>query len=140
MNIELKKETLMDSLAIFKTALQYEEKIRDLYRSADGKLDDDRGIAIFRALAEDEQSHIDFLLYSLEQLKAKGTIDITRLATSIPAKEQIEASIGNGSFSIGIQEKICMSSSHVLRHLGFGIGHPLSSCVRRTPVLSRRNN
>lgn len=85
----------MESLAIFKTALQYEEKIRDLYRSADRILDDDRGIAIFRALAEDEQSHIDFLLYSLEQLKTKGTIDIARLATSIPAKEQIEASIEN---------------------------------------------
>jgi rubrerythrin len=85
----------MKSLAIFKTALQYEEKIRDLYRNADTILDDDRGIAIFRALAEDEQSHIDFLLYSLEQLKAKGTIDIARLTTSIPAKERIEASIDN---------------------------------------------
>ncbi|MBU1565434.1 MAG: ferritin family protein [Proteobacteria bacterium] len=83
----------MDSLAIFKTAVQYEEKIRDLYRAADGIIDDDRGIAIFRALADDEQSHVDFLLYSLEQLKAKGAVDIARLKTSIPAKEQIETSI-----------------------------------------------
>lgn len=83
----------MDSLGIFKTAVQYEEKIRDLYRSADGILDDPRGIAIFRALADDEQSHIDFLLYSIAQLQAKDRIDIARLDTAIPAKEQIEASL-----------------------------------------------
>jgi rubrerythrin len=83
----------MDSLALFKTALQYEEKIRDLYRSADKILDDDRGIAIFKALAADEQSHVDFLLYSLAQLQAKGAIDIARLTTAIPAKKEIEASL-----------------------------------------------
>lgn len=83
----------MDSTDIFKTALHYEERIRDLYRSADKILDDERGIAIFRALAEDEQSHVDFLLYSLQQLQAKGAIDIKKLATSIPAREQIEASL-----------------------------------------------
>lgn len=83
----------MDSLAIFKTALQYEEKIRDLYRAADKILDDERGIAMFRALAEDEQGHVDFLQYSLAQLQAKGAIDIARLTTAIPAKKQIEASM-----------------------------------------------
>ena len=40
--------------------------------------------SIFLALADDEQSHIDFLHYSLKQLKANGAIDIDRLVSPIP--------------------------------------------------------
>ncbi len=81
----------MDSTAIFQQALKYEEKIRDLYRSADTIVDDDRGKAIFRALANDEQSHIDFLQYSLSQLEKDGAIDASRLTSPLPAASQIEA-------------------------------------------------
>jgi rubrerythrin len=83
----------MNSQEIFATALQYEEKIRDLYRSADEIVDDERGKTIFRALADDEQSHIDFLRYSLEQLKANGTIDIEKLVSSIPTLKQLDSGI-----------------------------------------------
>jgi rubrerythrin len=83
----------MDSYEIFAMAVKYEEKIRDLYRSADQIIDDKRGKKIFRTLADDEQSHVDFLLYSLEQLKANGVIDIDRLVTSIPTVKQLESGI-----------------------------------------------
>jgi rubrerythrin len=83
----------MNSTEIFTTAIKYEEKVRDLYRSADAIVDDERGKAIFRSLAVDEQSHIDFLLYSLEQLKTSGNIDINRLKTTIPTRAQIETNI-----------------------------------------------
>lgn len=83
----------MNSQEIFATALQYEEKIRDLYRSAEEIVDDQRGKTIFRALADDEQSHIDFLHYSLEQLKADGTIDIDRLVSPIPTLKQLDSGI-----------------------------------------------
>jgi rubrerythrin len=83
----------MDSLAIFTTALEYEEKIRDLYRTAAGIVDDDRGKAIFMALANDEQGHVDFLHYSLGQLQKKMPIDLTRLKTSIPARAEIDSNL-----------------------------------------------
>lgn len=83
----------MDSVEIFTTALQYEEKIRDLYRTAEGIVDDDRGKAIFQALAKDEQGHVDFLQYSLDQLQKKGVIDLARLTTSIPAQAEIESNL-----------------------------------------------
>ena len=83
----------MNSPEIFATALQYEEKIRDFYRSAAEKVDDERGKKIFQALADDEQSHMDFLQYSLAQLKAKGTIDIDRLVSPIPTLKQLESGI-----------------------------------------------
>ncbi len=72
----------MNSQDIFSTALQYEEKIRDFYQSAATTVDDERGKSIFRALANDEQSHVDFLLYSLEQLKTQQAIVIDRLVIS----------------------------------------------------------
>ncbi len=83
----------MNSYEIFAMAIKYEEKIRDLYRSADDIVDDERGKSIFRALANDEQSHVDFLLYSLEQLKANDVIDIEKLVTTIPTLKQIESEI-----------------------------------------------
>ncbi|NNK94855.1 MAG: rubrerythrin, partial [Desulfobacterales bacterium] len=58
----------MDSIAIFKTALEYEKKIRDLYATAISIIDDDRGKVIFETLANEEQSHIDFLEHSIETL------------------------------------------------------------------------
>ncbi len=83
----------MDSIEIFTTALKYEEKIRDLYYTAANTVDDERGKSIFRALADDEQSHVDFLHYSLEQLRANNVIDATRLQTAIPAADLIESNI-----------------------------------------------
>lgn len=83
----------MSSEEIFATAVQYEEKIRDLYLSAEKKIDDERGKSIFRSLADDEQSHVDFLHYSLKQLKVNENIEISRLVTSIPTLKQLEAGI-----------------------------------------------
>lgn len=80
----------MDSIAIFQTALQYEEKIRDVYLSAVNIVDDERGKSIFKTLADDEQTHLDFLHYSLKQLKANAAIDSSKLSTPIPSKAQIE--------------------------------------------------
>jgi rubrerythrin len=74
----------MDSVAIFTTALQFEKKIRDLYRSAESIVDDERGKKIFRSLADEEQSHIDFLEDSLKALKKNGIINPDRLSTAVP--------------------------------------------------------
>ena len=75
----------MKSQDIFTQALSYEKKIRDLYLKAVSAIDDARGKAIFQALADDEQSHVEFLEYGLNLLAAKGQIDIRRLVTGIPA-------------------------------------------------------
>jgi rubrerythrin len=83
----------MNSHEILATALQYEEKIRDFYRSAAETIDDTRGKDIFQALANDEQSHVDFLVYSLEQLKANGAVDVEKLVSSIPTLKQLESGI-----------------------------------------------
>jgi len=83
----------MSSEEIFVSALAFEKKNRDLYLSAVKTIDDKRGKSIFKALADDEQSHVDFLEYSLEMLKSKGQIDIAKLDSSIPQPSDLENKI-----------------------------------------------
>lgn len=80
----------MDSIEIMQQALLFEEKIRDMYHSAASIIDDERGKAIFLGLANDEQSHVDFLVYSVEQLKENNSIDVARLNSTIPSMAEIE--------------------------------------------------
>ena len=50
-----------------KTAIEYETRIRNLYREAVATVDDDVGKRIFEALGQDEQRHIDYLEYKMDQ-------------------------------------------------------------------------
>lgn len=84
---------IMDSIEIFNKALTYEQKIRDLYQRAQNVVDDERGGSIFKALADDEQSHVDFLLYGLEKLRGNEAIEVGRLQTSIPELAKLDANI-----------------------------------------------
>ncbi|MCP3942340.1 MAG: ferritin family protein [Desulfobacteraceae bacterium] len=69
----------MDSQNIFKSAITYEKKIRDLYLSAVDTIDDARGKDLFKALADDEQSHVDFLEYSLNRLDSAKDFEVEKL-------------------------------------------------------------
>lgn len=69
---------------IFKTALTYERKILALYLSAVDTIDDDRGKSLFKALADDEQSHVDFLEHHLKQLATQGEVEMEPLVSSLP--------------------------------------------------------
>jgi len=102
----------MDSIATFKTALEYEKNIRDLYTTAISIIDDERGKAIFKTLAEEEQSHIDFLEYSIETLKSDGNINHEQLKTSIPDTDNILKNIE--SMKIKIPERMLGDVKRVL--------------------------
>ena len=102
----------MDSIATFKTALEYEKNIRDLYTTAISIIDDERGKAIFKTLAEEEQSHIDFLEYSIETLKSDGKINHEQLKTSIPDTDNILKNIE--SMKIKIPERMLGDVKRVL--------------------------
>ena len=57
-----------------KTAVEYEVRIRDVYREAAAAVDDEIGKRIFETLGKDEQNHIDYLEYKLKQLQSSGAI------------------------------------------------------------------
>ena len=73
-----------------KTALDYENRIRDLYRECAEQTKDPTGKKIFRALADDEQRHVDYLNHKLEEWRTSGTVTPEHLASAIPPKQVIE--------------------------------------------------
>ena len=70
-----------------KTAMEFEVKVRDLYRSAMEEATDALGERIFGVLAEEEQNHLDYLRSKLHEWKETGEITAERLNTAIPLKE-----------------------------------------------------
>ncbi len=73
-----------------KTAIEFEIKIRDIYREAEIAVDDEAGKRIFGTLGNDEQHHIDYLQHTLTQLKDTGKIDPAKLESAIPSGTAIE--------------------------------------------------
>jgi rubrerythrin len=72
-----------------KTAVEYEIRIRDVYLEAAAAVDEDAGKRIFETLGEDEQRHIDYLEYKLDQFQKTGAIETERLESAIPDRESI---------------------------------------------------
>ncbi|RTZ99789.1 MAG: hypothetical protein DSY90_00395 [Deltaproteobacteria bacterium] len=78
-----------------KTALEYEEKIRDLYRQAAETAEDPAAIRIFNALGNDEEGHLAYLSDRLRQWEKTGRITAEKLETTIPSREVIQREIEN---------------------------------------------
>jgi len=74
-----------------KTALDYESRIRDLYRDGAASVPDAKGKRIFRELAADEQRHIDYLNYKLDQWRQTGSITDEALESTIPPRDMIRS-------------------------------------------------
>lgn len=75
--------------AALKTALEYENRIRDLYIQAAQQTDDPAGKKIFQALADDEQHHVDYLNSKLDEWQRQGHVTLSALESSIPDKAAI---------------------------------------------------
>ena len=74
-------------------AIDYETRIRDLYRGAVEGTEDPKGRQVFQALADDEQRHIDYLEAKRTQWYAEGRITVESLVSSIPAAELLTANL-----------------------------------------------
>ncbi len=72
-----------------KTAIEYEVKIRDVYREAEEAVGEEAGKRIFGTLGNDEQRHIDYLQHTLEQLKSTAKLDLAELQSAIPSRQNI---------------------------------------------------
>jgi rubrerythrin len=73
-----------------KTAIEYEIRIRDIYLEALATIDGEAGKKIFETLAKDEQRHIDYLEYKLDQFQKTGAIEHEKLASAIPDRKSID--------------------------------------------------
>ena len=73
-----------------KTAVDYETRIRDIYREAAEKISDPRGKKILQFLGDDEQHHVEYLLDRLELWGKTGKLSDKKLESSIPSIETIQ--------------------------------------------------
>ena len=73
-----------------KTALDYETRIRDIYREAAEKISDPRGKKILQLLGDDEQQHVEYLLDRLDLWGKTGKLSDKKLESSIPSIETIQ--------------------------------------------------
>lgn len=76
------------------TALEYENRVRDVYRDAVNLTKDSTGKRMLEILAEDEQRHVDYLNSRKVEWKKTGKITIDKLETAIPSKEKIKSEVG----------------------------------------------
>ena len=72
-----------------KTAIEYETKIRDLYKEAVTVVADPLGKKALQMLQEDEQNHLDYLMDRLQRWQKTGKLVLEKLETIIPSREMI---------------------------------------------------
>ena len=73
-----------------KTALEYETKIRDIYKEAADKVSDPAGQRILTMLRDDEETHIAYLKDCLELWEKTGRLSVKKLKTIIPPADVIQ--------------------------------------------------
>jgi len=71
-------------------AIQLEGKVRDIYRGALKDIGDQTGKRVFKILADEEQSHLDYLERRFEEWKRSRTISVEKLTSAIPSPQVIE--------------------------------------------------
>lgn len=72
-----------------KTALAYENRIRDIYLESVEATEDSAGKNIFQQLADDEQRHVDYLERKLTEWRTVGRLTIEKLESTVPPADLI---------------------------------------------------
>jgi len=72
------------------TAIDYETKIRDIYRDAAQNVHDPEGKRFFKMLGDDEQYHLNYLKERLRLWRESGKLSAEKLISAVPSKEIIQ--------------------------------------------------
>jgi rubrerythrin len=71
------------------TAIEYEARVRDHYRAAEGRATEDVGRRIFGTLGKEEQGHLDYLNHCLATWREAGKVGDEELSTVVPSPQRI---------------------------------------------------
>jgi rubrerythrin len=82
-----------------RTAIAYEKEVRDIYDEGGRTVNDEYGRNFFRAMADDEQRHVDYLEHKLEQWRKNGRITVDELDSAVPSRSVIRRAVNK----IGVQ-------------------------------------
>ena len=81
----------MDLEKAIKTAIDFETKVKAVYKEASEAVTNEIGKKVLEALAEEEQGHLDYLKLKLDEWQINGEITQTSIGTKMPKKEAIES-------------------------------------------------
>ena len=73
-----------------KTAIDYETRIRDIYRDAAEVVSDPVGKRTLQMLRDDEQHHVEYLMDRLELWEKTGKLSYKKLESTIPSVDTIQ--------------------------------------------------
>jgi rubrerythrin len=83
----------MDIEEAIRTAIDYENRVRDVYKDACEKVSDPVGKRVFEALYKEEQGHVDYLNSRLEEWLASGKLSLEELVSFVPSEDDIELAV-----------------------------------------------
>ena len=78
-----------------KTALEYENQVRDVYFQEADKLKSPIAKKIFANLGDEEQGHVDYLNHKLKEWQDTGKVTVEKLDTIVPDQAVIDANVKN---------------------------------------------
>ncbi|MCD6163189.1 MAG: ferritin family protein [candidate division Zixibacteria bacterium] len=76
-----------------KTAIEYENKVKDIYAEAAKNSQNEIARNVFRKLAREEQEHIDYLESRFIEWQKTGKVSLEKLKTIIPSKNVINEGV-----------------------------------------------
>ena len=76
-----------------RTAIEYEVKVRDVYRDAVDSISDESGRRVVQQLAVEEQDHVDYLTTRLKEWKKDGTVNVEAIPRTVAGPEQIKREV-----------------------------------------------
>jgi rubrerythrin len=78
-----------------KTAIEYENKVRDVYIEAAQKAGTETAKGFYSAMADEEQAHVDYLNERLKEWEKDGKVRHVEITTRVPKKQKVEESLKN---------------------------------------------
>jgi rubrerythrin len=91
-NPHVEEETMNLEEAI-KTALEYENKVTDVYNKYAEKFQSEVGRKIFKTLGEEEDEHVAYLKTKLAEWQKTGKVTLESLQTVVPDKDVIKKNV-----------------------------------------------
>lgn len=76
-----------------KTAIEYEERVADVYQKYADKFNSDIGSKIFKTLGKEEEDHVAYLKARQAELEKSGTVSFDAVESVIPDPKVLKANI-----------------------------------------------
>ena len=76
-----------------RTAIEYENRVCDVYADAVRDAPNDTARRVFTTLADEEKGHVDFLEHCLSTWSEKGVLSASGLTTAVPSLESIRRGV-----------------------------------------------